>query len=223
MVGVSVPESLALGLDERPSGCIGEMSSGAVAEYVAQCSALLIGPGTMPRDSTTEFTRRVVAANAKTPTIVDAGALTFLKSNPAAFHHLGGNAIITPHAKEMSAILGVDEEEVSNNAAEIALRASKKLKAVVALKGSKTFIATPANELYCYDSGDVGLATSGSGDTLAGVIAGLAARGADPTTATLWGVFLHGSAGNALSKRVGRIGYLARELLDEIPKIMNEL
>lgn len=223
MVGVAVPEALALGLKETREGYISEHSAAEVADLVESCNALLIGPGTTLRDSTNEFTKRVIAANEKTPTVVDAGALTFLKSNPTAFHHLDGNAIITPHAKEMSAILDVDKKEIEENPAEIARRAAKKLKAVVALKGSRTFIATPGDDLYCYDSGDVGLATSGSGDTLAGVIAGLVARGADAAAATQWGVFLHGEAGNALAKRVGRIGYLARELLDEIPPMMNEL
>ena len=69
----------------------------------------------------------------------------------------------------------------------------------------------------------MGLATSGSGDTLAGLVAGLLARGAPALEAAAWGVFLHGEAGNVLSRRVGRLGYLARELLDEVPGIMARL
>ena len=66
----------------------------------------------------------------------------------------------------------------------------------------------------------VGLATSGSGDTLAGIVAGLAARGATAAHAAVWGAYLHGSAGRVLAGRIGPIGFLARELLDEIPKLM---
>lgn len=220
IVGIAVPESLSLGLDETSDGCIDESADTAVAEYVDGCSALLLGPGTTPRDSTNEFVRRVVTNNENTPTIVDAGALTFLKNNPTAFHHLGGAAVITPHAKEMTAITGIDQLEINDDPASICKSTAAKLECVVALKGSRTFIAAPDGNLYRYESGDVGLATSGSGDTLAGVIAGLLARGADPLTATLWGVYLHGAAGNALAKRIGRIGYLARELLDEIPPLM---
>jgi NAD(P)H-hydrate repair Nnr-like enzyme with NAD(P)H-hydrate dehydratase domain len=94
------------------------------------------------------------------------------------------------------------------------------LNAVVALKGSKTFIATPNGDLFCYDKGDVGLATSGSGDTLAGIVTGLVARGTGVLDAAMWSVFLHGEAGNRLAKRIGRVGYLARELLDEIPHVL---
>lgn len=220
LVGIAVPESLSIGLDETSDGCIDASADRTVAPYVDQCSALLIGPGTTPKDATNEFVRRVIVSNESTPTIVDAGALTFLKENTTAFHHLGGDAIITPHAKEMSAITGIDEKQISADPASICVASAAKLECVVALKGSRTFIATPKGDLYRYESGDVGLATSGSGDTLAGVIAGLVARGANPLTATLWGVYLHGAAGNALAKRIGRIGYLARELLDEIPPLL---
>jgi NAD(P)H-hydrate repair Nnr-like enzyme with NAD(P)H-hydrate dehydratase domain len=121
----------------------------------------------------------------------------------------------------MSRMLGIDEDEISKHPERLSLDTASSLNAVVALKGARTFIASPEGEIFCYDSGDVGLATSGSGDTLAGVVAGLVARGAEPLHAALWGIFLHGSAGNKLAKRMGRIGYLARELLDEIPPIMN--
>jgi ADP-dependent NAD(P)H-hydrate dehydratase len=121
----------------------------------------------------------------------------------------------------MSRMLGITPEEISRHPEQVSLDTAASLDAIVALKDARTFIASPDGRLFCYDSGDVGLATSGSGDTLAGVIAGLIARGTEPLHAALWGVFLHGSAGNRLAKRMGRIGYLARELLDEIPPIMN--
>ena len=97
------------------------------------------------------------------------------------------------------------------------------MNAVIALKGAETFIATPNGDLFCYDKGDVGLATSGSGDTLAGVVAGLVGRGTPALNATMWAVFLHGEAGNRLANKIGRVGYLARELLDEIPQVVNAL
>ena len=75
-------------------------------------------------------------------------------------------------------------------------------------------------ESFCSRSGNVGLATSGSGDALAGIIAGLIARGAEPLQAAVWGVHLHGLAGESLAREVGPIGYLAREILAEIPRVM---
>jgi len=88
------------------------------------------------------------------------------------------------------------------------------------LKGPTTWIASAAAELYAYHEGTLGLATSGSGDTLAGVIAGLAPRAVSPSQAAAWGVYLHGEAGNRLTQRLGFLGFLPRELPREIPPIL---
>lgn len=100
---------------------------------------------------------------------------------------------------------------------------ARDLNAVVALKGSETFIATPYGEVFRYSEGEVGLATSGSGDILAGILVGLLARGATLDQAAVWAVYLHGAAGNRLKRRIGAVGFLARELSDEIPALMNGL
>jgi NAD(P)H-hydrate repair Nnr-like enzyme with NAD(P)H-hydrate dehydratase domain len=81
---------------------------------------------------------------------------------------------------------------------------------VVALKGAETVIAAPDGAAFRYTRGGAGLGTSGSGDVLGGIVAGLLARGADPLRAAAWGVFLHGEAGNALALRHGAVGLLAR-------------
>jgi NAD(P)H-hydrate repair Nnr-like enzyme with NAD(P)H-hydrate dehydratase domain len=93
---------------------------------------------------------------------------------------------------------------------------------VVALKGATTYIAAPDGSLWRHARGDVGLAISGSGDVLAGVIAGLAARGASAEQAAVWGVALHARAGERLSVRTGPLGYLARDLSAQVPALMAE-
>jgi len=120
----------------------------------------------------------------------------------------------------MASLLGVEKDAVEASPAELALGAAGQFGAVVVLKGATSWIATPEGAVYRYDGGNVGLATSGSGDTLAGIVAGLAARGAPPLNAVIWGVHLHGSAGRALARRMGQIGFLARELLAEIPPLL---
>lgn len=223
MVGVSVPECLCVGLDETKSGTISSKCADVIAGHCKDADAVLIGPGLRQSDENDDLVKSILTKWTDTPVILDAGALSALRKTPDLLHGLGGKAIVTPHSGEMASTLGTDKWEVERNPAEIALEASGALGAVVALKGSRTFIASPDGELYLYDSGDIGLATSGSGDTLAGVITGLLARGASPLHSAVWGVFLHGAAGNALEKKLGRIGFLARELLDEIPPIMNRL
>jgi NAD(P)H-hydrate repair Nnr-like enzyme with NAD(P)H-hydrate dehydratase domain len=91
---------------------------------------------------------------------------------------------------------------------------------VMVLKGATTFIASPTGAAFRYDEGVVGLATAGSGDVLAGLIGGLAARGCDPVQAAIWGVFLHAQAGQQLSRTRGALGFLARELPTEVPALL---
>jgi hydroxyethylthiazole kinase-like uncharacterized protein yjeF len=223
LVGVSVPECLAAGLDETSDGTISEKAAAKIVEYANDANAALIGPGLRRSDSNDRMIAKVLSLWSDTPLVLDAGGLGPLHQNPAALTMLDGNAIVTPHTGEMASTIDIAKSEIDHNPGPVALDAAATFNAVVALKGAKTFIASPDGELYLYDSGKIGLATSGSGDTLAGIITGLLARGASPLRAAIWGVFLHGAAGNALSKRLGKIGFLARELLDEIPPIMNRL
>ncbi len=218
LVGITVPESMTVGLEETSDGRIAPSAATALQSLVREIDALLVGPGMKGDAGTKEFVTSLLGKCSKISIVLDAGALDTLRDSPALLHRFDGNAVITPHYGEMSRIMGISEK--IDNPDQVALDAASTLNAVVALKGSRTYIASPEGDLFCYDAGDVGLATSGSGDTLAGVVAGLSARGAAPLHAALWGVFLHGSAGNRLAKRIGRIGYLARELLDEIPPIM---
>jgi hydroxyethylthiazole kinase-like uncharacterized protein yjeF len=131
--------------------------------------------------------------------------------------------VLTPHAGEMAGMLDADKEDVLRDAQQTAQRAARRLRAIVALKGAETFISAPDGETYCNRTGNVGLATSGSGDTLSGIISGLLARGASPLQSAVWGVYVHGRAGDQLARRVGPLGFLARELLAEVPHLMSEL
>jgi ADP-dependent NAD(P)H-hydrate dehydratase len=92
--------------------------------------------------------------------------------------------------------------------------------AIVVLKSQRTVVAAPDGPSLAYEGGGPGLATGGSGDVLAGIAGGLLARGADPFIAAAWSVWLHGEAGKRVAKRIGPIGFLARELLVEIPWLL---
>jgi len=182
LVGVTVPESLSLGLDENIDGTISASSVPSLAPLIENADALLIGPGMKGQDEEKRFVKSLLAISTGVRVVLDAGALYALGDDPTLLHAATDTAIITPHAKEMARILEIDAREVTRNPERIAAEAAANLNAIVALKGAETFIATPEGELFCYDSGDVGLATSGSGDTLAGVVAGLAARGVSPNS-----------------------------------------
>jgi NAD(P)H-hydrate repair Nnr-like enzyme with NAD(P)H-hydrate dehydratase domain len=104
--------------------------------------------------------------------------------------------------------------------AEAARDIAKRWDAVVSFYGA---VATPDGSMRQLQTGHPGLGTSGSGDVLAGAITGLLARGVDLEQATCWGTYLHAAAGDRLAAKVGRLGFLARELLDELPLVITEL
>ncbi|MEA2785571.1 MAG: ADP-dependent NAD(P)H-hydrate dehydratase [Candidatus Eremiobacteraeota bacterium] len=220
-VATAVPESLVVALDETPSGAIVLASAATIVERANKADALVIGPGLVDERASARLIA-AVACDLDVPAVIDAAALACLRDQPDAIARLGGRVVLTPHAGEMARMLSCERDAVEGDAASFAIEAARRFNAVVALKGETTYIAEPGGALYRNEHGNVGLATSGSGDVLAGVIGGLLARGAEPLVAAAWGVYLHARAGDALAKRIG-FGFLARELSAEIPKLMGEL
>ena len=221
-VAAAVLEAWVVPLPETPGGGFDPVCAGELAQNANNAHAVLIGPGMQDEEAIGSLLR-VLLPQVHAPTVVlDAAALFCLHKSPHLLHTLEGNVIITPHAGEMAGILGRSKEAIKADPSAAAVEAARRLQAVVAMKGSETFIATPEGRLFCNRNGCVGLATSGSGDTLAGIIAGLAARGASAEQAAVWGVFLHARAGEVLAERVGPLGFLAHELLTEIPRLMWE-
>ena len=224
-LGVAVPESLVVALVETRGGEIaGDAAGRTLAERAAPLDALLVGPG-MSGDRGARALIRMLAHRLgdEAVLVLDAAAVTALRGDDDALLPLRGRAVLTPHAGEMATLLEMEKEDVEATPAACALAAAARFGAVVALKGPESWIAEPDGTLYHYSGGSVGLATSGSGDTLAGIVAGLAARGTPPAHAAVWAAYLHGEAGELLARRVGPIGYLARELLNEVPGLMRRL
>lgn len=215
-LAVAVPEALVFALPATPDG---EIHAAAAVEALARplksARAVLVGPGIMDSDCAGRIAREVAAAAPEARLAIDAGALAGLGELDC-----GGRAVLTPHAGEMARLMGCTPDEVADDPEAVVRAAARRFNAVVALKGGVTRVASPDGALHVFADGRVGLATSGSGDTLAGVVAGLLARGAEPLCAALWAVWLHGEAGNKLAARVGPLGFLARELLAEIPGLM---
>jgi hydroxyethylthiazole kinase-like uncharacterized protein yjeF len=162
----------------------------------------------------------VLATRAEHPLVIDAAALGVLPALAGPMRDWPGGTILLPHAGEMARLLERESDSIAADPLAAAREAAERFGSVALIKGQWSHIAAPDGRNFRFLGGGVGLATSGSGDTLAGIVGGLCARGADPLTATLWGVYLHGEAGRILSRKVGRIGFLARELLDEIPALL---
>jgi ADP-dependent NAD(P)H-hydrate dehydratase len=222
-LGLAVPEALVLGLPETEAGGIAAESADRVVTRADRVDALLVGPGMMDPDATDALVAAILADTTCAAIVLDAGALHGLERQADTLRRHAGRVVLTPHAGEMAHLLGVGREAVEAEPLAHARRAAAMLHSVVVMKGGATTVVTPQGQAWHFTGGTVGLATSGSGDTLAGVVAGLLARGTAPLWAAVWAVYLHGTAGRVLMKRHGGVGFLARELLAEIPALMAEM
>lgn len=222
-VGIAVPEARVVALPETARGAIDPDAAEQLAELANAGQATLLGPGLTETETIQTLLLRLLPKLRETVLVLDSEGMMAASACHRELHALPTCAILTPHAGEMAGLLGVEKDSVLADPIGTARRAAEHFRAVIALKGAETVIASPGGQAWRNRSGNVGLATSGSGDTLSGIIAGLVARGADPAQAAVWGVYLHGSAGDRLAERVGPLGFLARELLAEIPSLMAEL
>ena len=221
-LGLAVQEAMVIGLPTTDDGDIGREASDIVAKYGSRAAATLIGPGMSGSDDLTQVVAALLdsARDDEATFVLDAGALNALEHCLEPLHRSTCNAIITPHDGEMAKLLGVSRDEVAGDPLNSAREATKRFRCVSILKSAVTYVTAPDGQEWSFDGGTIGLGTSGSGDVLAGIIAGLAARGTPAAEAALWGVYLHAEAGTRLTRRYGGIGLLARELPGEIPAIM---
>lgn len=240
-VAVALPECGAIGLPETSDGSVTGRGLERIASYLDGADAMLVGPGLDDPDLAEELLRVLLereagsgsrsgdsrpgggTANGGPAVVLDAFALGGLLKVADLLEPWKGRLILTPNPKEAAILL---EREVDDLAADVAAIADK-FQAVVSCQG---LIARPSggdapeeSELWKITTGYGGLGTSGSGDVLAGAIAGLRARGTSNAQAACWGTHLHAAAADRLASRMGPLGFLARELADELPALMLEL
>lgn len=127
--------------------------------------------------------------------------------------------MLTPHEGKLAVLLGTRKGQVARDPLAALAKAAETYGTAVMVKGATSHLMAEGTCLS-YAGGGLGLAVSGSGYVLAGLIAGLGAQGLSPLEASAWGIWLHGEAGRRLSETVRPIGYLARELLPAIPGLV---
>ena len=180
---------------------------------------MLIGPGFDDADTTAAVLETVAEhAGADTRFVLDAFALGVLADCPVRAR-FAGRTVLTPNASELQRLLGDDDDIDDADGSSAAKRVAAEYDAVVAFQGD---IADPDGRCWRVAAGHPGLGTSGSGDVLAGAVVGLLARGAEAAQAATWATYLHAVAGERLAARVGRLGFLARELAAQLPIVLTE-
>jgi hydroxyethylthiazole kinase-like uncharacterized protein yjeF len=207
-IGVAMPEAMVIGL---PDDDVADL----VAEQAAKVDAVVAGPGMSNGEKCASIAATLLATDARLA--LDAALLHSLQPASAARSSM---PVLLPHAGELASLLDCGEEEITREPIDCGLRAADRYRSIVLVKGVTSHVVTPDGDAWTYEGGAPGLGVSGSGDALAGIVGGLLARGAEPLNALLWAVWLHGEAGAKLAKNVGPIGFLARQIAEEVPALL---
>lgn len=220
-LGVAIPEALVVALPTCASGAPDAELSDALEPLCCGAAATVIGPGLVEPDNAAALVCRAVEWLKGSILVLDAAALAGLDESLG--HRLDGRLIVTPNVTEAAQILDCDEARIVADPADAARTIATRFHAVVVLKGRETHIIDPQGRHYLNTAGNVGLAVSGSGDVLVGIIGGLLARGVPPLQAASWGVYLHATAADELAATVGPLGYLPREIPARLPALLAKL
>ena len=214
-LGIAMPEAMVIGLAEAELGGFAASSVPRLADLAEESDGIIAGPGMEANEIGAPLAQALLQSNARLA--LDAALLHELE--PPA-NSRDPAPILLPHSGELASLLDIDEEAVEHDPIGCGLRASDKYKSIVLVKGVVSHIVTPDGDVWTYKGGTPGLGVSGSGDVIAGIVGSLLARGAEPLNALLWSAWLHGEAGARLAKKVGPLGFLARELANEIPTLL---
>lgn len=235
LVTLAIPDDLEKDIVSRLSPVI--MTSGlsqardssfsihAVPEALAlveSATVVALGPGIGLGDQVAEFVYEFVA-RCSVPLVIDADALTILAKTEdqgqSIIKNRKSTTILTPHPAELGRLLGITTESVQNDRLTAIKQAVKLYGCVVLLKGSRTLISDSSGKIYLNMTGNPGLSSGGSGDTLTGIVAGMLAQNLEALPAAAAAAFLHGLAGDLVArKNQGATGIIATDLISHIPR-----
>jgi len=226
-------------------GVISENAAETVHRHLERITAILVGPGFGLQETTRRFWERLLSSGERAkragmgfvpqrtasepstempPLVVDADGLKLLAKLENWAQRLPGPAVLTPHPGEMSVLTGLSVDEIQSNRLEIASRYAQEWGHVVVLKGAFTVIADPDGELAVIAVATPALACAGSGDVLAGLIAGLRAQGMTAFHAAVAGAWIHAQAGLLAAEILGgTTPVLAGDVLDALSPVLGEL
>jgi hydroxyethylthiazole kinase-like uncharacterized protein yjeF len=220
-VAVAAPELMVTGAAEDEQGNIHPGEASRMLAWARSSSAVLLGPGFTDPDAAATLVGGLLP-RLDNAVVLDALATAYVTGDPDRLAALASPVVLTVNPAELAHCLDLDDDEVGEDLAGCTVSLAQRTRAVVVCGGPTKFVAH-ATDLWRVEAGNPGLGTAGSGDVQAGIVAGLVGRGARPDQAAVWGAYLHGVAGDRLARRVGPVGYLARELPGELPGVLEEL
>ncbi|HET7398038.1 MAG TPA: NAD(P)H-hydrate dehydratase [Intrasporangium sp.] len=222
LLSTAVPEAFVAGLPAGETGDISPAAAEVILDLAASADAVLLGPGITDPEAATALLELVVP-HLDTRVVIDALGTAYLTAHPDGVRHLEGRVLLTPNSVELARTLGASHDDVDADVHAATAALARQTGAVVLSGSALSYVVTPDGTTWRNEAGGPGVAASGSGDVKAGAVVGLCARGASPEQSAAWGSFAHGRAGERLTASVGRVGFLARELVTELPRVLAEI
>lgn len=214
-------EYMTEGLEETGEGGVAASAIDQVIEM--NPDVIVAGPGLGQDEDVKAFVRQLVDAY-EGPLFLDADALNAFADDPSLLvGREDRDLIITPHPGEMARLVGCSVEDLQANRIGIATDFAKRHQLTVVLKGYRTLIVTPDEKVFVNPTGCAGMATGGTGDVLAGMLAAILAQLLDAEAACRLAVYLHGSAGELADADNGEVSMTAGDLVDHIGDAILEM
>lgn len=214
-----LPEAMVAVYDPQMAEINEESFRDEIEKQCDWADAIVMGPG-LGREPYVETLVESVLSHAYVPIVLDADGLNTVAEHPGLTRYFTENIIVTPHMGEMARLTGKTVAELKADAVSAARAYSSKTGAVCVMKDAATVIADKDGEVYVNGSGCSAMAKGGSGDVLTGVIGALLAQGMDIGAAAVYGVYLHGLAGERAACRQNSRSLLAHEIADALQEIL---
>jgi len=218
----SMAELMTEPLGETPEGTIAAAALPRALGLLKGKNCVLIGPGLSTHPSTAEFVLGLLP-RIKVPCVIDADGLNIVAKRIDALGRLKAPAVLTPHPGEFARIAGRTNAEVLRHRLQLAPEFASRNGVIVVLKGFRTLIAFPDGRVFVNPTGNPGMATGGTGDVLAGMIASQMAQKGDLPGAVLSAVYAHGLAGDIAAHRLGERSLVAGDIIRFLPPALKAL
>lgn len=216
------PELMVYDGEENANGSLSAKNTVWLADNLSRFHAIVAGPGMTESDDTKAIVNWLLE-HARVPLVLDADAVNIWAEQPARLKKTKAPLVLTPHPGELARLLQMKTVDVQADRRAAAEKALKVTCGTIVLKGAGTLIAEKGKPMQVNLNGNPGMATAGSGDVLAGILASLLAQGFTPFDAARSAVYLHGRAGDYGAWRRCQAGLLAGDIIEELPYALRDL
>ncbi|MEI8134094.1 MAG: NAD(P)H-hydrate dehydratase [bacterium] len=222
IIASAMPELMTFGLPEDDDGLPLAKSFKKLSHLLSKATVIHCGSGWLQTEETDELVRQLLSKVRK-PIVLDGGALLGFSKFKKLLRERKAPTILTPHLGEFAAMLEMNWQDVEKNKLNLARNYAIKNKVILVLKGAPTIVVTETGQIYFNSTGNPGMATAGSGDVLAGIIAGITAQGGVLHHSVLYAVYAHGLAGDLAAEVLTEAAMTATDILECLPKAFGEL